>query len=283
NSSANQVPSIDFSSLGVASISSLNDLREYVVKSIKSKKSANSILKGRFLKTNQDFDELKKEYALFELLDQEFSYKGKQVYLMDGTWYVFIDQFMSFLNQSYLKIFNDSQKYCKHVFNEEHVNIDYKVFSNENELKTIISNNTSVIDADMVYIDGVEIADAIYISDKEIMLIHNKSSFDGAGMRDVTGQIVSSAQIISRIRNRNYTSEDKITKYFEKLLEKNGSDYDPMISKLVTLFNDYNTSITYICGFIDPIKKNIKSNYIKYLLDTTKHKLEELQYNFYIH
>jgi uncharacterized protein (TIGR04141 family) len=283
NVNDNPISSNELMNLGITSIKSLEDLREYIVKSIKDNKSANSIIKGRYLKTNYEFEELKKEYVLFELLDQEFNYKGKQVYLMDGTWYVFIEQFMNFLNQSYLNIFNESKKYCKRIFNKENIDIDYKSFKNENELKEEISKNPNIIDADMIYIDGVEIADAIYLKDKEIILIHNKSSFDGPGMRDITGQISSSAQIISKIRNRNYTSSNKIDNYFDKLKEKNGTNYDSMISNLITLFNDNNTAIRYICGFVEPLKKNVKSNYIKYLLDTTKHKLEELQYDFYIH
>lgn len=283
NASHNHITSDELISLGIASINSLEDIREFVVKSIKNKKSANSILRARYLQTYNVFDELKKEYVLFELLDQEFSYKGKQMYLMDGTWYLFIEQFTSFLNQSYVNFLNESIKYCKNIFNEQHIKIDYKSLANEDVLKQIISQNPNIIDADMVYIDGVEIADAIYLKDNEIVLIHNKTSFSGSGMRDITGQIASSAEIISKIRNRNYTSEDKITKYIEKLKEKNGSNYDSLISRLDTLFYDSKTSITYICGFIEAIRENIKSNYIKYLLVTTKHKLEELQYDFYIH
>lgn len=283
NSSDNLISENELIGLGIVSISSLDNVREYAIKSIKSDKTANSILKGRYLKSNNVFDELKQEYVLFELLDQEFNYKSKQVYLMDGTWYIFIEQFMSFLNNSYVSIFNDSKKYCENIFNTDHINIDYKSFKNEEELKDAISSNPNIIDADMVYIDGVEIADAIYLRDNEIILIHNKSSFSGSGMRDITGQIISSAQVISRIRNRNYTSVDKIEDYFKKLKVKNKSSYDPMISKLITLFNDNNTSITYICGFVDSVKINVNSNYIKYLIDTTRHKLEELQYNFYFY
>ena len=278
-----RVSESELASCGITALNDLNDIKSFIINSIANGKSSINILQQRKIKTDSYDDVLKHDYKLFELLETEYLFDSINVYLMEGVWYQFIEDYLEFLNKSYEELFDSSQQICSKLFSSPNLNLDIKKFRIENDLKNEVVINKRLIDSDMVYIDNVEIADAIYLENNEIILIHYKTKFNGSGMRDISGQINTSARIISEIRNMNYTSEEKLSDYITDLKGKNGSEYNQMIDTFYNLVINSATKITYISGFVEKVKRDVNSNYIKYLLDTTKHQLELLQYMFYFY
>jgi hypothetical protein len=168
------------------------------------------------------------------------------------------------------------------VFSKTQLNIDVKQCETENELKSIINSSPKLLDSDCVLVDNVEIADGIYLVNDSIVFLHNKTKFTGAGVRDVTGQISTSAKTISEIRNKNYSTQDKMKQYVDNLKKKNPTLHS-MVDDFASRIDDANTNIVYYAVFTDDVKRDTSSNYIKYLLDTTRHHLEALQYSLFFY
>jgi uncharacterized protein (TIGR04141 family) len=282
NSQNNPVPDSDIQNAGLTSLSNLAELGLYVNNRIRSGQSANTILKCRKIKRNTPSEDLNSEYKLFALVEAEHLYNGKTLYLMDGVWYEFIKDYLSFLDDAYHELYDRSQSECAPVFSKTQLNIDVKQCETENELKSIINSSPKLLDSDCVLVDNVEIADGIYLVNDSIVFLHNKTKFTGAGVRDVTGQISTSAKTISEIRNKNYSTQDKMKQYVDNLKKKNPTLHS-MVDDFASRIDDANTNIVYYAVFTDDVKRDTSSNYIKYLLDTTRHHLEALQYSLFFY
>ena len=133
----------------------------------------------------------------------------------------------------------------------------------------------------MRYIKSIEIADAICIEDNNIYLLHNKTTFDGPGARDITGQINTSMRLISGIRNRDPELGKEFTKYIKRLKDKNPSKYT-LIDDFRRLIRNSSSTITYIASFTDEVAKDTNSNYVKYLMHITKTQLFSQNFEFYL-
>lgn len=126
---------------------------------------------------------------------------------------------------------------------------------------------------------NIEIADLIYYDNDNLYLIHNKKTFDGSGSRDVYGQILSSAELLSYIVKEK--DKKRIFKeYYNKILKEypnNKLIKTLTLEEFVRLFSK--AEIHYIVGFMERVTINKYSNYAKYLTIDTYKKLKEKGYN----
>jgi hypothetical protein len=258
----------------------INDLKKLLVNYLTEKESP-GILKNYYFKFDTNEHE-KSKVKLRELLDQEFSYKGiQQVYLIEGTWYRFLDDYTDFLNQEYEVFYDSSIEKCTELFGSNHIDLDVKAFRIESDLKKEILKRDNLIDADMRYIKSIEIADAIYIENNDVYLLHNKTTFNGPGSRDITGQINTSMRLISSIRSRDPELLKEFNKYIKSLKDKN-KDKIGLIDDFKRLLRNSTSRIIYIASFTDSTSRDTNSNYIKYLLHITNKQLTSQNFEFYL-
>jgi hypothetical protein len=141
----------------------------------------------------------------------------------------------------------------------------------------------NLIYADKVLMDAVEIADAIYLYGPDIILMHNKTEFNRAGVSDVLSQILTSSQYLKKTQlssaENDFSSFDE---YITKLMEKNPSK-EQLVKSFKENVSNRKGKIIYIANFIKNVSSKTKSNYTKYLLFSAKQHLIEDKYNLYFY
>jgi len=264
----------------IKSMNSLNDLRNLLVNHITENKSIGIINNYYFKFESGEYE--KNKVRIKDLLDQEYLYKNEiQVYLIEGVWYRFLGEYVGYLDNEFKKLFDDSAIICEKIFGVGEIDIDFKSFTNEELLKKKIKTSENLLDSDMKYIKSVEIADAIYLKDNSIYLLHNKTKFDGAKIRDITGQISTSAKFLSTARSNDVTLAKDMNDYIAKLRIANPQKNE-IVDEFERLLRDSSSSVTYMASFTSKVERDTKSNYVKYLLYITKKHLRLNNYNFFI-
>lgn len=207
----------------------------------------------------------------------EFGERGMPCYLFNGLWYVFDDKFGHVLTKEFEDFFDNQSKVVEDLT---------KTFSlrnaspNENAYNSWLQNNPDIIVSHTVLKEYVEIADAIFWDDTTIYLMHNKAKFDGSGVRDVTNQVLTSAEYLQQ----NLARHDRLQfleNYYDSIKEK----YDAAGKKLEITKADFmqvlssGRPIKYIIGYIDGYRKKSRATYAKYLTTQTVKKLATKGYS----
>jgi hypothetical protein len=238
---------------------SLDDLETYIKYKISNSKRPERILKNYHLIKGISTSQYDYKYSIFSLLNQEFDYKNKRCYLIEGDWFVFIDSYMSHLETAYKYLYKSSEEFWIDNDYANKFNYYHHGLTNEQLLKDQIKNNPLVIDADLKLYKGIELADAILIDTNQIIFMHNKHKFDGSSARDLNGQIETSASIINHYRSQGF--DNGFDNYIDKLKIKN-----PNLTSMIDAFKDLvvnpNTKIIYVACFIDQVDISTNSNYI---------------------
>lgn len=258
------------------------------LKEINSFEKLNKYIKNKFLKDNPksileyyfvNEDDTKK-IRLYDLLEVEVEHKSHQFYLIDGSFYTFDKAYDEFYEEKYKKLFNDSKKYVQGDFIYKRLNKDLKKSENECVFNKSLKKEANIILADKKQYKRIELADAISIKDNEIIFFHNKTNFNGSGVRDVTNQILTSANYLKGFLDNLSKETSSFDKYIERLKKEN-ENKDELIDNFYEMLKDNNTKITYIAAFINDVSVDTESNYIKYLLEATKTQLNN--FDFYIY
>lgn len=280
NSSNSTVKQKFIEKYSLNSLNDINDLKKLLINYITQEKSVGIIKNYYFQFEQNEYD--RNKVKIKDLLDQEFSYKSNnQLYLIEGTWYKFLEDYIVFLDNEYKTFFDLSKEKCDLLFGEKYINLDVRSFRIENDLKKEINKRNNLIDCDMKYIKSIEIADAIYLENNNIYFLHNKSKFDGCGVRDLTGQINSSSNLVLGIRTRDPELNKEFINYIKKLKNKNPNKHQ-LIDKFSNLLRNSSTNIIYIASFTDEVTIDTGSSYIKYLLYITKTQLDSNNFDFYL-
>ena len=207
----------------------------------------------------------------------EFGEKGAPCYLFNGLWYVFDDKFSHVLTKEFEDFFNNQSEAVEElasIFNLRNAS------RNENIYNSWLQNNPNIIVAHTVLKEYVEIADAIFWDDTTIYLMHNKAKFDGAGVRDVTNQVLTSAEYLQQ----NLARHDR-TKFLESYYDSIKEKYDAAGKNISITKNTFTQvlcsgrSIKYIIGYINGYRKKSKATYAKYLTTQTVKKLAAKGYS----
>ena len=83
---------------------------------------------------------------------------------------------------------------------------------------------------------------------------------------------------------RDYDCEAErvmLKNYITNLKSKNGKAYHVLIEDFYELLLKKGTKVVYVCAFVKAINIRSRSHYAKYLLDTTKLRLNNLGFDFY--
>lgn len=260
---------------GVYPLTNINDVIKIIKSEVSKNKRTRNFMKHYYLLNNDQ------RIKLFDLLEVSHQYNNSQLYLIDGTWYVFDINYLDYLDRKFDRLITDSRT----IYNENLLSVDVnylgKSFKNEEELKDEIKKSKTLINSDMRYYKGIEIADAIYCHDNTIYFFHNKSSFDAKGCRDLLGQIDSSSNYLTNMIGNYTDNQDSINKYISDLKNNNLTKTE-YVDRLDTLLKSSLTKIMYIAYFTDKISTDVKSNYVKYLLETTQYKLKARGHGFIV-
>lgn len=203
--------------------------------------------------------------------------KNVPCYLFNGLWYVFDDKFGDVLTKEFENFYDTQSNKIEDI--TRNFNLQF-ASHNEDEYNIWLQNNPNIIVSHTVLKEYVEIADAIFWDDSAIYLMHNKMRFDGEGVRDVTNQVLTSAEYLQQ----NLARHDRIQfleSYYDSIKEK----YDAKGKKLKITKDRFvqilgsGRPIKYIIGYIDEYKKNSRSTYAKYLTIHTVKRLAAKGYS----
>ena len=264
-----------------------------LIEEIDDIKITKEFIKNLFFKSNlityDDYGETQNT-ALINCLDGflEDEY-GDIFYLMNGTWYVFDEEYIDIANKQYRKIYDDSREYvlenilenfeilknkmeeCREKYGDEKKHLESKY--NEGFCKC-----SEVIYADKQEIDNIEIADLIIPDTKNeiLYLFCLKENFNGSGCRDLYGQIQTSYELLqSKVR---YNIKGSLEAYLEKLISNNIASEMFEWENFRNYFVNY--KIYYVAGFLNGLKGDTTSNYAKFSSHKTFKKINDPEYEF---
>ncbi len=201
---------------------------------------------------------------------------GETFLLFNGNWLIFNKTYLETMKKEYKKIYEEITKIDSKLID---IISNKSKKESEDKYNNTFANSSEVILAHKVRVQNIEIADLIYYDNDNLYLIHNKKTFDGSGSRDVYGQILSSAELLSYIVKEK--DKKRIFKeYYNKILKEypnNKLIKTLTLEEFARLFSK--AEIHYIVGFMERVTINKNSNYAKYLTIDTYKKLKEKGYN----
>lgn len=259
-------------------LENLKELRFHLRNKVDNNVNALTILNGYYIECNEPNEGLASKYKIKDLIEGTIEYANRQMYILDGNWYLFDVKYTDALNKDYRDRLEESRNLCDEQYKT--INFDPKKCKNEEELKNIIRNHSTILDSDEVYYKNVELADGIYLSNDTIYMMHNKTSATGSGTRDITGQIATAAKLISAFRYNYSLNRSDVDKYLCALENKNLSKKNEL-NLLKTALQDSRYKVVYIGNFTDDLRVDTLSYYIKYLLVSTYRGLGMLNMEFY--
>lgn len=210
----------------------------------------------------------------------EFGDSNAPCYLFNGSWFVFDNHYDFLLSKEFKELYDNNNSIADKIISKWDLS---HPDSSEEEYNKWLSHKSNIQVTHRVLMGNIELADAIMFDDDTIYLLHNKSKFDAGGSRDLTNQILSSAEYLSMHRF-SYDSTSFFEKYYDKIAEtaKKG---DRLISIGKAEFVDRiknAKSICYVAGFMKQYRRDSDSTYAKYLSIELKRKLNAKGFDFAI-
>lgn len=183
--------------------------------------------------------------------------------MFNGQWYVFDSKFSDILDAEFKEIFNQ-QSNRRNTYTSNFGLI--RDFSTEENYNDEIKKEGKYIVAHTALINNVEIADIIIFSDDQIFLMHNKDSFNGAGARDVSNQVITSASYLQQMLS-SANRDDFLEEYYEKIISKykNTGIKIPVDKTEFKKYFQGVPKIHYLIGYLKGYDENSRSTYAKYL------------------
>ena len=148
----------------------------------------------------------------------------------------------------------------------------------ESEYNRYLETLQDVFVAHTVLMDFVELADAYFFDDKTLYLMHNKTKFSGEGVRDVTGQVLTSSEYLQRLLTS--TKRDETLKvYYEKIVAERPKIKGKITEEeFVSLFTT--KQLCFVVGYIKEYKRNTQATYGEYLTVETERRLAQRGHGF---
>ena len=106
--------------------------------------------------------------------------------------------------------------------------------------------------------------------------MHNKDSFSGAGARDLTNQILSSAEYLSKHRFA-YDARSFFESYYDKVVSKAKTEKRTILFTKTAFVDGFMNAkqIYYIAGYLKQYNRESDSTYAKYLSIELTQKLNQ--------
>jgi len=202
---------------------------------------------------------------------------NKTYYIFNGNWYVFNPKYITNLSDQFKdvnKTFGEQVKTIKDKFK-----LGISKTMTENQYNDSFLNNDKFLFSHTTKLSNVEISDIIFWDDTNLYLMCNKSKFSGEGARDLTNQILTSADFLQKMLGSG-ERVNFIDRYYDALKAKakvKNSSFTITRDEFTRLFNK---RICYIAGFIENYKDNSESTYGKFLIYETFKILTQKSYGF---
>ena len=227
---------------------------------------------------DHDGNEVVPQLPIFESLQGyiEHGTRLEPIYLFNGEWYVFDIQYAQSLTREYQGAFDRYQTLTASLLQNFALRF---AAANEEAYNQSLKDIEGVIVAHKVTPDYVEIADAIFSDQDFVYFMHNKKKFDGEGARDVTGQIVTSAEYLQNIIN-SLNRDEALKNYYRAIVDRRGTMAN-RISEDDFVHLITHKKVCYIAGYLENYKKDTNATYAEYLTVETERRLNSRGYAFF--
>ena len=221
-----------------------------------------ALLKWRILTEDNDGNELLFPIKLYDALQGFIEKENETYYLMNGRWYQFNNKYSDDLKNKYIEVFDLFKKETRPILDK------YELFNNanlnENDYNENFLQRHNIIFSHTVLIKNVELADLIFWNEDNLYLMHNKMTFDGSGVRDVTNQVLAASELIYKFQL--FGNKDNYETYYEKIKNKNKKEGGIFNINKKDFLKLFNKNIIYLVGFIENYRRDTRSTYGKYLV-----------------
>lgn len=224
-----------------------------------------AILKRATISTfDESGNESLQPIQIFKVIQGLIDYKGDTYYIFGGEWYIFNGKYSEVLDNQ----FEDFNLKIKDRVNYLVTNFDLIVKSqmteNEYNMKFLKNYNDKYVFGHTTSVNNIEVADILFWDDSHLYLMCNKHEFSGVGARDLTNQILTSAELVQKMMLGERTVF--ISKYFKTLQNKATKENIELSITEDHLNNLFNKKICYVAGFINEYRLDKNTIYGKYLV-----------------
>ena len=171
-------------------------------------------------------------------------------FLFNGSWLMFNKKYEDNLEIEFKKSYRELNEVNENL-KELLKNINN--CKSEDEYNLSFKNSSNIIVAHKVLCNNIELADLIYIDEKnDLYLIHNKEYYNGSGARDVMNQVLTSSEFINKYMMQS-NRQQILEEYYEKIYTKYPNNIklrELGKDKFTKLFSDAN-QIYYVVGLYD--------------------------------
>lgn len=194
-------------------------------------------------------------------------------YLFNGSWFVFDKQYDALLTKEYKELFDYNQTISDNLLSKWGLSHASTTEANYNRW---LSQRDDLQVSHEALIGNIEIADAIIFDNGNVFLMHNKDSFSGAGARDLTNQILSSAEYLSKHRFA-YDARNFFESYYDKVVSKAKTEKRTIPFTKTAFVDGFMNAkqIIYIAGYLKQYNRESDSTYAKYLSIELTQKLNQ--------
>lgn len=211
----------------------------------------------------------------------EFGDTKAPCYLFNGSWFVFDNQYDRLLSKEYNDFYDHNKEYAETITAKWEL---AHAASSEEEYNKWLSQKANIQVAHKVLMGNIEIADALLFdaSNRDALyLLHNKSEFSGIGARDLTNQILSSAEYLS-LHRFSIDSRDFFEDYYDKIVEKARKEHRRITIDKTEFISRFTGAkrVCFVAGYLKGYKRNTNSTYAKYLSIELNRKLKEKGFDF---
>lgn len=192
----------------------------------------------------------------------EYGENKRPCYLFRGQWYCMDEQYTDILQEEFETICDrefEKAEQIKKTFNF------IKTGMTENEYNDSFFNDKNCIVGHKSLISWYEIADLFFWDSEYVYFMCNKGHFDGSGSRDLTNQILASADYFQK--QMGFSDKEQFLKILYKNINERYKQEGKSMPISETEFSDLLKSrkICYIAGYMTGFKKDAGSFYAKYL------------------
>ncbi|HPS30682.1 MAG TPA: TIGR04141 family sporadically distributed protein [bacterium] len=220
----------------------MNNIRGFADGSLPNKRNiAKSVVENVIIYTEND-SEKTTEGTLFDYIHFEFNHDGKTYFYLDGLWYKIKEAFDTQLIEKY------SSRIITNFNAYNFIKTWPQTLISETEYNEQYNNPPSSIYLHEVFVDNVELADAIVDIDDITYILHVKKGV-GATIRDLTSQAYISARIIEE--QCLNTEKTQLKAWYNRAVERNRLNQDDFsVEDFLSLFSQ-NRKRVYCLGIYD--------------------------------
>lgn len=241
-----------------------------------SKKSVKEIVTKGNVKAIDENLHLTLSKPIYDCLKSSLEYAEKTFYLLNGQWYMYDVNKYRIIKENYVSLFKKNKETLCNLNLVNKYGLLKPTISNEDSYNKSFKESNNIIVTHPKKLKMVEPCDLIFWDTDRVYLMCNKSYMDGTGVRDLEGQISTSASIIEGILLDE--KNKKLLKGYYKQLEQEQKN------KITEeeFCNLFNKRITYIAGFSENFTDKTTSVYCQALLYELSVELRKKEFDFII-